>query len=119
MATVNQRLFNNACFRSIDALLLLASFRFAALVEWLPWLPAFTVAVLLDGTIVRQIKAKEFRQHDPELFALYTSGAIVMACATVIGFVVPLTLHPLTISCVPLVVSMLLSRAVGSFHHRA
>jgi hypothetical protein len=27
--------------------------------------------VLLDGYIVRQIKAKEFRQHDPELFALY------------------------------------------------
>jgi hypothetical protein len=94
MATVNQRLFNNAYFRSIDALLLLASFRFATLIEWLPWLLVFTVAVLLDGYIVRQIKAKEFRQHDPELFALYTCGAIVMVCATVIGFVVPFTPAP-------------------------
>ena len=118
MATVNQRLFNNAYFRSIDALLLLASFRFATLIEWLPWLLAFTVVVLFDGYIVRQIKAKEFRQHDPELFALYTCGAIVMVCATVVGFVVPFTLHPLAMPCVPLVVSLLLSRAVRSFHLR-
>jgi hypothetical protein len=72
MATVNQRLFNNAYFRSIDALLLLASFGSAILVGWLPWLLAFTDAVRLDGFIVRQIKAWEFRQHDPELFELYT-----------------------------------------------
>jgi hypothetical protein len=100
MATVNQRLFNNAYFRSIDALLLLASFRFATLLEWLPWLLAFTVAVLLDGYIVRQIKSKEFRQHDPELFALYTCGAIVMrggGCATVLrGLVVLSPFSPCT-----------------------
>lgn len=118
MASVNQRLFNNAYFRSIDALLLLASFRFATLVEWLPWLLAFTAAVLLDGYLVRLIKAKEFRQHDPELFALYACGAIVVVCATVLGFVVPVTLHPLVMPCVPLVVSLLVSRAVGSFHRR-
>lgn len=61
MAMDNQRLFNNAYFKSIDALLLRAGFRVATLIEWLPWLLAFTAAVLLDGFIVRQIKAKEFR----------------------------------------------------------
>ena len=71
MASVNQRLFNNAYFRSIDALVLLASFRLATLVEWLPWLLAFMVAVIIDGYFVRLIKSKEFLQHDPELFALY------------------------------------------------
>lgn len=35
-----------------------------------------------------------------------------------VGFVVPFTLHPLTMPCVLLVVSLLLSRAVGSFHLR-
>jgi hypothetical protein len=50
--------------------------------------------------------------------ALYTCGAIVLVCATVVGFVVPFTLHPLAMPCVPLVVSLLLSRAVGSFHLR-
>ena len=118
MASVNQRLFNNAYFRSIDALVLLAAFRLATLLEWLPWLLAFAVAILLDGYLVRLIKAKEFRQHDPEMFALYACTAIVTACATVVGFVVPVTVHPLVMPCVPLLVSLLLSRAVGSFHRR-
>ena len=71
MASVNKRLFNNAYFRSIDALLLLASFRLATLLEWLPWLLAFAAAVMIDGYFVRLIKSKEFLQHDPEIFALW------------------------------------------------
>ena len=41
-----------------------------------------------------------------------------MVRATVVGFVVPFTLHTLAMPCVPPVVSLLLSRAVGSFHRR-
>jgi hypothetical protein len=118
MASVNQRLFNNTYFRSIDALLLLASFRLATLLEWLPWLLAFTAAVVADGCFTRFIKSKEFLQHDPELFALYACAAIVAMCATVLGFVAPVTLHPLVMPCVPLIVSLLVGRAVGSFHQR-
>jgi hypothetical protein len=118
MASVSQRLFNNAYFRSIDALVLLAAFRLSTLLEWLPWLAAFAAAVLFDGVIVRLIKAKEFRQHDPELFALYACLAIVTACATVVGLVVPVTLHPLVMPGVPLLISVMASRAVGSFHRR-
>ncbi len=118
MANVNQRLFNNAYFRSIDALVLLAAYRLATVMEWLPWLLAFAVAALVDGYVVRLIKAKEFRQHDPEMFALFACAAIVTACATVVGFVLPVSLHPLVMPCVPLVVSVLGSRAVGSFHRR-
>ena len=119
MASVNQRLFNNAYFRSIDALVLLAAFRLSTLLEWLPWMAGFAIAALTDGAIVRLIKSREFRQHDPELFALYACLAIVTACATVVGFVVPVTLHPLVMPSVPLVISLLLSRALGSFHRRA
>ena len=119
MASVNQRLFDNAYFRSIDALVLLAAFRLSTLLEWLPWLAAFAVAVMTDGAIQRLIKSKEFRQHDPELFALHACLAIVAACSTVVGLVVPVTLHPLVLPGVPIVISVLLSRAVGSFHRRA
>jgi hypothetical protein len=119
MASVNQRLFNNAYFRSIDALLLLASFRLATLLEWLPWLLAFVVAAMVDGYFVRSIKAKEFLHHDPELFAVYASGAIVAGCATVLALVLPVDLHPVVLPCVPLVIGALISRALGSFHRRA
>ena len=119
MASVNQRLLDNAYFRSIDALVLLAAFRLSTLIEWLPWLSAFAMAVLVDGAIQRLIKSKEFRQHDPELFALYACLAIVAACATVVGFVVPVTLHPLVMPAIPIAISVLLSRALASFHQRA
>jgi hypothetical protein len=73
MSAVNQRLFDNTYFRSVDALLLLASYRLATLLEWLPWLTAFVLAALVDGGLTRLVKAKEFLQHDPEMFALYAS----------------------------------------------
>ena len=63
---------------------------------------------------MRLIKAKEFLQHDPEMFALYASLGIVVLCATVVGFVLPVTLHPLLLPCVPLVVGVLAGRALPS-----
>lgn len=119
MASVNQRLFDNAYFRSIDALVLLAAFRLSTLLEWLPWLAAFCAAALVDGVSVRLVKSKEFRHHDPELFALFACLAIVTACATVVAFVVPVTLHPLAMPAVPLLISLLLGRALANFHRRA
>ena len=118
MSSVNQRLFNNAYFRAVDALLLLASYRFATLLEWLPELTVFVLAALVDGGFARLIKAKEFLQHDPEMFALYASLGIITLCTTVIAFVLPVTLHPLLLPCVPLVVGVLAGRAVGCFHRR-
>lgn len=118
MASVNQRLFNNPYFRSIDALLLLGSYRLSTLLEWLPWLAAFALAAIVDGWFVRLIKAKEFVQHDPEMFAVYACLAIITLCAMVLGFVVPVTLHPLVLPSVPLVVSVLVGRSVGCFHKR-
>jgi hypothetical protein len=118
MSSVNQRLFNNAYFRAVDALLLLASYRLSTLLEWLPWLAVFVLAAVVDGGLARLIKAKEFLQHDPEMFAFYASLGIVILCATVIGFVLPVTLHPLLLPCVPLVVGVLAGRALGCFHRR-
>lgn len=118
MSSVNQRLFNNAYFRAVDALLLLASYRLSTLLEWLPWLAVFVLAEVVDGGLARLIKAKEFLQHDPEMFALYASLGIVTLCATVIGFVLPVSLHPLLLPCVPLVVGVLAGRALGCFHRR-
>lgn len=119
MASVNQRLFNSAYFRSIDALLLLAAFRLSTLIEWLPWLLSFSAAAVVDGFVVRRVKAKEFRQHDPEWFAAHASLGIVTICVTVIGFVLPFALHPLVMPCAPVLLSFFLSRTVGSFHLRA
>ncbi|MBX3605791.1 MAG: DUF4400 domain-containing protein [Piscinibacter sp.] len=119
MATVNRRLLDNSYFRAVEALLLLALFRLSMIVEWLPWLVAFTIAALVDGYVVRAVRSREFVQHDPELFALAICAAIVVACGAVIASVVPAMVHPTLLPSVPLVISALAACALASFHRRA
>lgn len=118
MAETNHRLFNNPYFRSIDTLLALAAYRLSVLVEWLPALLAFMLAALFDGYLLRIVKSKEFVQHNPEVFALHICAAIMTACAAVLAFVLPVTLHPLIFSTVPIGISVFASRALAEFHLR-
>lgn len=118
MADVNHRLFHNPYFRSIDTLLALATYRLSVLIEWLPSLLAFMLAALFDGFLVRIIKSKEFLQHNPEVFALHVCAAIMTACATILAFVLPVTLHPLVFSAAPFAIGVFASRALAHFHRR-
>ena len=118
MSAVNTRLFGNPYFRSIDALLLLATYRLFALLEWLPWLAAFAIAALMDGMVIRAVKAKQFSHHDPEVFALHACAGIVTLCATVLALVLPVTLPPLLMPCVPVVLAIFGAGALRNFHRR-
>lgn len=118
MSDVSARLFNNAYFRSIDTLLALATYRFSAFIEGLPFLLAFMAVALFDGFVLRIVRSKEFVQHKPEMFALHVCAAIVTACATIIAFVLPVTFPPAALCVVPLALSVFASRAVANFHRR-
>lgn len=118
MSAVNTRLFNSPYFRSIDALLLLATYRFFTLLEWLPWLLTFGLAALLDGAALRAVKAKQFAHHDPEMFALHVCAAIVLLCAAVIALVLPVTLPAMLLPAVPVGIGVFMAGALGSFHRR-
>jgi len=118
MSQMSARLFNNQYFKSIGALFALATYRFSAFVEWLPYLAVFVFAALLDGFIRRIVKSKEFLQHKPELFALHASLVIVIACGTIVAFVLPITIHPLLLGLAPASIAMAGSLAVANYHHR-
>lgn len=118
MSEVNARLFNNAYFRSVETLLALASYRLSALVEPLPFLLIFMAAAVFDGFVLRTVKSKEFRRHEPEMFAVHACGAIVTVCATVVAFVLPVTIAPPMLCLVPVVLCLFANRAVASFHRR-
>lgn len=119
MSQVNRRLFNNPYFRSIDALLVLAIYRLAVLLECLPILMVFMVAVVFDGFMLRIVKSKEFLLLSPEAYAVHVCAAIVTACATVIAFVLPVTLPSLALPAVPVALSIFMRGAVANFHRRA
>jgi hypothetical protein len=118
MSDVNARLFNNAYFRSVETLLALGTYRLSALLEPLPFLLIFMAAAVFDGFLLRIVKSKEFRRHEPEMFALHVCGAIVTACATVLAFVMPVTLTPPILCLVLAALSLFASRAVANFHRR-
>jgi len=118
MADVNHRLFHNPYFGAIDTLLALATWRLSVLIEWLPASLPFMLAAVFDGFLVRIVKAKEFRQHNPEVFALHVCAAIMTACATVLALVLPVTLPPLVFSAVPIAIGVCASRALANFHRR-
>jgi len=119
MASVNQRLFNNAYFRSVDALLMLASYRLSGLLEWLPWLIPLVLAASTDGSLLRVVRSKEFLLHDPEMFAVWCSLLIITGCATVVAFVLPVQMHPAMLAASPIAMTVLLGRAITHFHRRA
>lgn len=119
IAFVNHRLFDSSYFRAIDTLVLLAAFRLSTMLQWLPWVAVFVAAALTDGAVARTLKSKEFRQHDPERFALFATLAVLSSCAVVVGLVMPVTIHPLTLPAAPAVVAVLIGRSVGHFHQRA
>ena len=118
MSQMSTRLFNNQYFKSIGALFALATYRFSAFVEWLPYLSVFVFAAFLDGFIRRIVKSKEFIQHNPELFALHASLVILVACGTVVTFVLPVTVNPLLLALVPASVGIFGSLAIANYHHR-
>ena len=119
MSEVNSRLFRNEYFKSIDSLFALATYRFCVFAEGLPFLLVFLAAALFDGFVTRIIRSKEFLQHDPEMFALHACAAFVTACATVVAFVLPVTVSPPALCIVPIAVSVFASRALANFHRRA
>jgi Domain of unknown function (DUF4400) len=118
MSAVNARLFNSQYFRSIDALLVLASYRIFTLLEWLPWLAPFCIAALVDGAVKRATRSKQFIAHDPEMFALWIGVAIMVACGTVVAFIIPLTLPPILLPAVPGCLAIFTAGALSNFHRR-
>lgn len=92
VAAVGDRLMNNDYFRSLNALLVLATYRAAVVLYLLPGLLPFLVAAVVDGVVRRSVKGKDFSGHNPEVFAACVSGAIVACCFLVIGCVLPIQL---------------------------
>lgn len=116
---MSKRLFGNAYFKSIDALLALALFRISVWIECLPVLIVFGMLALADGMLVRVVRSKVFVQHDPELFALHASLAIVLSCLSIVAFVLPVLVHPYWLAMAPFAMGVCVNRAMANYHRRS
>jgi hypothetical protein len=112
------RLFNNAYFRSIDTLFLLATFRLAGLMQVIPVALAFAFACTIDGLVVRVVRSKEFIQHNPEVFATTACLSIILLCSIVLATVLPVPVPPLYFAGTLIVSGYVASRTIANFHRR-
>jgi len=89
MSAVGERLVKNEYFRSLNALVLLATYRIAVVLHLLPGTIPFLLAAVADGLVRRAVKGTDFSGHNPEVFSACACGAILSACLGVIACVIP------------------------------
>lgn len=116
MAQMSSRLFGNEYFKGIDALLLLATYRLSTLFEWLPIVGVFVCVAWFDGLMMRLVRSKEFEKHSPVMFGLFSCGVMLVIALTIIGSVLPTTLHPLVIASALVAIGLFGSTALANFH---
>lgn len=92
VAALGERLAANAYFRNLRLLWLLASYRASVLLQCWQVLALLAGTMVVDGLVGRSLRQKEFVEHNPEMFACAVCLLILLLCALVVAFVLPLTL---------------------------
>ena len=115
---VSDRIRTNQYVSSIEALLVLATYRLLVLLHGLAIPLLFAAAAMVDGLVRRAVKAKQFQHHNPEVFAACTAAAVLVFGALALALVGPWTVHPLVWVCVPLLLGIFGRSAIANFHRR-
>lgn len=116
MSQMSTRLFGNPYFRSIDSLFALATYRISALIELLPLLLIFLFVVVVDGVVLRKVRAKEFVAHSAEMFGGSVIAAIALGSVVAVSAFLPVRLHPMFPTLCLLAMLFVLSRAIANYH---
>ena len=116
MSQMNARLFGNPYFRPSIRCFVLVCYRVSAAVELLPLLLVFCFVVLVDGCMLRLVRAKEFIAHSAELFGGSVLVAIALGTAVAVAFFLPFQVHPMYVMLCLLAMLFVLSRAVANYH---
>lgn len=116
VSQMSARLFGNPYFRSIDSLFALANYRVSAIVEALPLLSIFLGVVMIDGVVLRRVRAREFVAHSAEMFGGSVVAAILLGSVVAVSVFLPTRLHPMFAILCLLAMLLLLSRAIANYH---
>jgi hypothetical protein len=113
---IGERFFANDYFRSIGAMLALAALRLSLTLEYLLLFVVFAVVVIVDGYVVRLVRAKEFVAHSAEMFGASALGVVVCAATAIVGLLLATAIHPRFIVGCALTAALLFSRAIANYH---
>ena len=110
------RMFANSYFKSIEALMMLATYRACALIELLPLALLVLVVVAIDGFVVRVVRSREFVPHSAELFSASAACSILVGSLIMLSMFLPLSMPPMYITAAIVVMLFILSRAISNYH---
>jgi len=110
------RMFANSYFKSIEGLMLLASYRACALVEILPLALLVLVVVVIDGCVVRVVRSREFIPHSAELFSASSAGGIFIGSGVLLSLFLPFSVDPMYVTAAIVLMLFTLSRAIANYH---
>lgn len=119
VSAVSERLLKNEYLLSLNALVLLATYRIAVILHLLPGIVPFFLAAVADGLVRRAVKGTDFSGHNPEVFSACACGGILSACLVVIACVIP---APLPSPLMPALLGGLgvfANRGLANYHKRA
>lgn len=116
VSQMSKRLFDNAYFRSIDALFVLVSYRVSAMIEMLPVLVVFGIICMADGCAVRLVRAREFVAHKAEVYGASAIVGVLCFCGAVLVSFLPFAVEPKFVLAALLAMLFVFSRAVANYH---
>ncbi|MBB3122187.1 DUF4400 domain-containing protein [Pseudoduganella violacea] len=118
VGAMGNRLAGNAYFRSLNALVLLATYRLAVLACLSGALLLFLGLAVVDGLVRRAVKGKELVAHRPEVFAACACGVILTVCLAILACVVPTTLPSIALPSLALTGSVMANVALANYHKK-
>jgi hypothetical protein len=101
---------------SMTVILWLALYRTCHLVEVLPLVIPFVLVFLVDGLTVRTVRAREFIPHSAGMYGLLLFLLVVVMCATVVAFCLPVAVHPALFTLCPISAAVVIGRAAANYH---
>jgi len=119
VSAVGDRLLKNEYFRSLNALVLLATYRLAVIWHLFPGVVPFFVAAFADGLVRRAVKGTDFTGHNPEVFSCCVAGVIVSVCGILIACVYPGQLHSIVFPLLFCAAGVLMCLGIANYHKRA
>lgn len=92
VAALGERVTGSAYFRSMQAMMLLASYRAAVMCQSAIVLALMLVAAVVDGLVVRSVRQKEFVEHNPEKCTLAACSTVILCCGMALACALPMAL---------------------------
>lgn len=119
LSEMKDRFFRTDYVQALRATRFLVEYRLVAALEWSFVAAVVGVLAILDGLVLRKVRAHEFGDHNPARFGVLAFLAMGLVWLVGVSFMWPGAVHPLFYGVAPVALALLLGGAVANLQHTA